>query len=273
MTRAKRALYMLLSCSETSSTLAPDKLLQERLTPYGVAGNDFDWQEYFNDPLENGSPVRVTFSRGSRSWYNEQHSVTGELPSAVTLPAVEVPQSENVSRASDGKEELFTLPPELRFAGYSAKDTGTEVHKLLSRIEFIDDSFDEKEFSSGASIRAQEIFVNALAEDSPLRRALKKSSEDIEVWNEKNFILRDSKGNITPGTFDRVELHKADGKPVSALIIDYKSDSFNSAKDCLIYSEQLRKYRTSLAQLLDIPEEKISCQIHALKLKKAVNIL
>ncbi|MBE6378598.1 MAG: hypothetical protein E7051_07265 [Lentisphaerae bacterium] len=273
MTRAKRALYMLLSCSETSSTLAPDKLLQERLTPYGVAGNDFDWQEYFNDPLENGSPVRVTFSRGSRSWYNEQHSGTGELPSAVTLPAVEVPQSESVSRASDGKEELFTLPPELRFAGYSAKDTGTEVHKLLSRIEFIDDSFDEKEFSSGASIRAQEIFVNALAEDSPLRGALKKSSEDIEVWNEKNFILRDSKGNITPGTFDRVELHKSDGKPVSALIIDYKSDSFNSAKDCLIYSEQLRKYRTSLAQLLDIPEEKISCQIHALKLKKAVNIL
>jgi ATP-dependent exoDNAse (exonuclease V) beta subunit len=271
MTRAKRALYMLLSCSETSSALAPDKLLQERLTPYGIAANDLEWHNEFNEPFEN-DPVRITFSRGSRQWYTNTHISAKALPEAVTMPKARVPETSTVSHASDGKDELFALPPERRFSEYSAKNTGTEVHKLFSKIEFIDDEFAEKEFASGASVEAQKIFISALAEDSPLRDALKKSSEDMEVWREKNFVLRDSEGNITAGTFDRVEIFRENGNIVSAVVIDYKSDSFNSVKDALIYADQLKKYRCSLAQLLDIAEDKISCKIYALKLKKIADI-
>ena len=156
MTRAKRALYMLLSCSGTSSTLAPDKLLQERLSVYGVCNADFEWDKEFNIPGSSDLPVKVTFSRGNRHWYSEVPFAGKTVSHPVVLPAVNVPENDPVVRASDGKDEIFIPSAERRFSGFSAKDTGTEVHDIFSRIGFIGEDFDAAEFSAGASVEAQE---------------------------------------------------------------------------------------------------------------------
>ena len=179
---------------------------------------------------------------------------------------------EVVEKASDGKDGYFVPDPARRFSGYSAKDTGTEVHELFSRIKFIGDDFDAAEFCRDASAEARKIFIGALEKDSPIRQELQDPGGDCEVWREKRFLLRTSSGILVPGAFDRVVIHRENGTITHAEIADYKSDSFASEKDCLIYSGQLNHYRHSLSQLLGVPTEKISCWIYALKLKKTVMI-
>ncbi|MBO7328746.1 MAG: UvrD-helicase domain-containing protein [Lentisphaeria bacterium] len=272
MTRAKRALYMLLSCSGTSSTLALDKLLQERLSLYGVCNADFELEKEFNIPDGRDVPVKITFSRGNRHWYSEVPFAGKKVSQPINLPTVKIPEKEAVSRASDGKDGIFIPAAERRFSGFSAKDTGTEVHDIFSRISFIGEDFDAAEFSAGASLEAREIFVSAMEESSPIREALKHPGIDVEVWQEKRFILRNEDGSVTPGAFDRVVIFRDGGKISHAEIIDYKSDNFKSVKDCSIYAGQLEKYRHSLAALLDIDEKNISCRIYALKLKTIVEV-
>lgn len=272
MTRAKRALYMLLSCSADPKTLAMDKVLQINLGRYGKMASDIELEEELNTPGFADVPVKVSFSRGERHWFINEENKLKSAGKTVTLPTVKNIGPEKVFRASDGKEELFIPDPARRFSGYSAVETGTLLHELFRKITFIDDEFDEKEFCRKTPPEVQKIFSSALEKSSPIREALKKPAGICEVWQEKRFILKAGDNTSIPGAFDRVVIFRENGKVIEAEIADYKSDSFQSEKDCAVYFDQLCSYRSSLAQLLEVPEPLIKCRIYALKLKKVVEV-
>ena len=94
------------------------------------------------------------------------------------------------------------------------------------------------------------------------------------LWKERRFLLKDDSGAIIPGAFDRVVLYCGkEGKPVSADILDYKSDNVAKAEELISrHHLQLKLYRKCLAKMTGIPEEKIRLQIAALRFGRVLEV-
>ena len=55
-----------------------------------------------------------------------------------------------------------------------------------------------------------------MKENSPIREIFYRQSGDCELWREKRFIRQDENGVIIPGAFDRVLIHRENGRAVRA---------------------------------------------------------
>ncbi|MBR7131499.1 MAG: UvrD-helicase domain-containing protein [Lentisphaeria bacterium] len=273
MTRAKRALYILLSCSKSSTSLAMDKLIQKRLPLYGVNPADRELEELVNIPNQTLYPAAVSFSAGDRLWYAGEFAAPDETAGEFfTYPAVRLTREavHHVSAEGHGK---IPVNPVRRFEP-GGNILGDALHELLEKTGFIDDSFDAGTFcrENGAGGEAAEIFCDALQPGSPVREALRMPENECELWREKRFALfRDGNVNVS-GAFDRVVIFKENGKVCRAVIYDYKSDRFKDASQVESYRPQMASYRKSLAGLLQLPPESVECHICALRLKEVIRI-
>ena len=96
------------------------------------------------------------------------------------------------------------------------------------------------------------------------------------IWREKSFeVLLENEW--LSGTFDRVTIvTDTSGKPVSAAILDFKTDRVASDEDIersiKVYRPQLETYRQVLALILQLPEEKISASLLFTRLSKLVDL-
>ncbi|MBE6356628.1 MAG: hypothetical protein E7058_05900 [Lentisphaerae bacterium] len=271
MTRAKHALYMLLSCGKTSTTLAPDMLIKERLSRYRCAPGDQQWLESLSN---DGYPAVLHFSHGDRLWAGKNYPFANQTASTekFTLPGF-IPAPKTVIATASGTEKHhFTGDPAQRFAPLSGKTGGTLIHELFAKLEYVDENFDAANFSRDLPPDAAEVFCSALTNGSPIRELLKRPDQECELWLERRFLLKNAAQQLVPGAFDRVQIFRDNGKITQAEIIDYKSDRIKSAAGFEIYFEQLRSYRNSLSILLDLPEEQISCKICALRLNEIIEV-
>ncbi len=91
-----------------------------------------------------------------------------------------------------------------------------------------------------------------------------------EVDSERNFVIRWDDG-ILHGSIDRLVVAYKGDKPISAEILDYKTDAFRPAEGetfetllsekAAFYAPQLQAYRTAVSRLYRIPEKKINATL------------
>lgn len=279
MTRAKYALYMLCDpLPKSSNAYAIDRVMRSQLTPFGVQNSDQELYELLGSEELAGSSSELLFTHGQWHWYSMIRPELIEQEKAERSGFIQLPQVKTspagIETASGSKKESFTVIPALRFAPYGGAELGTELHKLLENVEFTGADFKVEEILDSVPVsgEAEELFRQVMQEGTPVFDFLRRPEGECEVWKEKRFIRQKAENIIIPGAFDRVVIFRESGVITRAQIVDFKSDRFRKTEDFMVYKEQLFSYRESLASLLDLPEEKITGMICALRLNAVIPV-
>lgn len=241
---------------------------QEKLSFHAA---DLVFDSFFMDdaafPPDSILPVRgelgcavLARESGNSRWFEE---VQQEAPKP-TVRLFEIPEvadrpARPLRAAPSHQDE--EAAPQFRFptrtAGKNAGTPfGTAVHAFFEKVEKWQD-FTPPANTDPAILNQWEV-CGKNPEITGLLNA------DCELWRERRFdiILRENGKRIfLSGCFDRVQIYKdASGKPERADIIDFKSNNV-TAEDVPVaadhYRLQMDSYRRALAQLLQLPPERI----------------
>ncbi|MFT7516714.1 MAG: ATP-dependent helicase/nuclease subunit A [Myxococcota bacterium] len=123
---------------------------------------------------------------------------------------------------------------------------GSRIHALLQDCEWLDnfECHDDELQTMLSKVHVRE-------------KLTRPATANLEVWRERDFsvLIKDSDSNsyISRGCFDRVVIERnANGAPLSAEIIDYKTGRVNDAMRAK-YQTQLDEYTKALQLLLGLP--------------------
>ena len=265
LTRAKRSLYMVTSFpGKSAATVTPASFLKLQL-----AGD--------KKPLD-GKRVRIDgkelvclYEKGESDWYRqvtrieravepvEARRLTKDFSKQASQRHRRVRVSPSMQAESERRaDSLFVLTARDRL------EFGTAIHELFEKVHWIDEMNVEElvqewqESSSLTSVvkqKAVEQFRRALASEE-LREALSRPAGDVELWREKHFEIILGERWVS-GAFDRVVIVRgADGRPMSATIMDFKSDDIGSEAELTSaverYRSQLSIYGTALSRMLQL---------------------
>jgi len=229
MTRAKKALYCVAAKGRNDKN--PGNWLARTFPGDGNCRELGDAKWFEAHPLPP--------TAGLRSPSPDLPSPRSLLPAPCSPPAAVLPSRRSTRRAL----EIITRPASRRF--------GTEVHRLLAQIEWIDD---DKKVIAGKDAAADT--VRKFLSSAEGRRLFTRPSQNTELWRERSFDVFDNDEFLT-GTFDRVHIETKDGHPISAKIYDFKTD--NTGTDLQIrHHDQLETYRHAAARLLNLDIEKVT---------------
>ncbi len=222
LTRAKRGLYVLLE--PPAKTSNPDKPSLANWLARS-AGSDF----------ETGLP----------DWADlVPMTVAAPHPAAPPLPGPAIPQ----------RERFLPSATKSNISNTSGMKFGTEVHALLERITWADESPPQLPRNDAGKAVAQ------LIRNPALRHIFERQGRRIDLFTEQatDAII----GNeLLTGIIDRLHLHRDDAGCVSQIeIIDYKTDAVTKPDDLLErYSGQMHAYRKALETIH--PEVEIICTL------------
>ncbi|MDD5482561.1 MAG: UvrD-helicase domain-containing protein [Kiritimatiellae bacterium] len=267
MTRAKKALY-LLTRTQKRKCFNMAAFLEEQLPA--------------NTPPRNiiiGSgprrtPAELLYEIGSPRWFEKEKP--GQFPTPETPERKKNATPGKARRAFLEKtepslEEKIPLNAAWLFKDESAEvlHFGSAIHELFRRVEWSDNARPDeiiRAWQPAPSCPDKVIrdvkkqFLRAMA-GTEIRAALAQPAGPAELWREKSFdvILA---GKWVSGIFDRVVIRRADsGAPISAKIIDYKSNRATAPEKIseisLGYKPQIALYRRALASLLNLRESDI----------------
>ena len=275
LTRAKRGLYLLFATPGKNSQ-QPEAALVEALATDDMAAHraKHDFAERL--PLPDPACYNVRYAAGQSDFY------TAIPDREETLSLVVARDPEKISVVSRRLD--FARPSaahgvrvfsENCFEPAHGAETGTLIHALFEKIDFIGEDFDAGIFLAGnfagGDGEAGNLFISSLASPE-IRNALKRPAPDVILWREKNFLHHTATG-VVSGTFDRVVLIRENGKIVRAEILDYKSDRLTAPEDFLArHAAQLEIYRAALAAMTHLEPCRIACTLLALRLGKAVSV-
>lgn len=278
MTRARHALYMIVSPEGRRDAFRPSSLLKLQL-----AGDT----EIVDPPgtTVNGRTCEVLYEApsGDRQWYQsfkpqpmrEKEAVdlmpgaaklAGRKSSRVILQRSEPSRQETIERPASA---LFD--PETR----DVLDFGSAIHELFEKIGWLDDNSDPDALAAGWTPSlpwAEKVIADARVQfrrclGAPeVRRALARPDGRAELWREKSFeLILD--GRWVSGVFDRVVVRMdANGRPEGAEITDFKSNrglvtGEDMARTAGFYRPQMELYRRALSVILGLEEDRISAQL------------
>ena len=239
MTRSKQALYVLtkwLGPKTTSKNFA--RLLMLTLTP--------------------GSE-EVPF--GDEKWYEDHQLVKDEAskkereatPDALVPCASETPRPLSPSSFALKHQTSWESGTHAAFSS-DAADLGTEIHEVLSRIEWDATQTD----LSGCSAAASELLAPFLISVAA-KEVFSKPAGGWDLWNEKPFDLL-IEGKWISGCFDRVHIRSEGGKPAEARIYDYKTNRSSPEVIATEYWPQMEQYRKAAAILLGIGPDQVRAE-------------
>ena len=239
MTRSKQALYVLtkwLGPKTTSKNFA--RLLMLTLTP--------------------GSEV-VPF--GDDKWYEDHLPVTDEAskkereatPAVLVTCISETPRPVSPSSLARKHQTSRESGTHAAFSS-DAADLGTEIHEVLSRVEWDTTKADLAECSEPA----RELLAPFL-KSADAMEVFSKPAGEWDLWNEKPFDLVID-GKWISGCFDRVQVRREGGKAVEAHIYDYKTNRSTPEEISKEYEGQMEQYRQAASRLLGLPLDKISAK-------------
>jgi len=237
MTRSRQALYVLtkgLGPKTTSKNLA--RLLMLTLNPGSEEvpfGNE-KWYES-HSPRDEQKP-------------KEEREVTMLVPCTSSTPHPLSPSS------LAGTKTHPTIKEGEGCHSSDAADLGTEIHELLSRIEWDTAKIDLSSCSKPARELLETFLKSAEAEEVFL-----KPGEDWILWNEKPFDLM-SDGKWISGIFDRVHIRREGGKAIEAEILDFKTNRLKPDEIEKEYEGQMEQYRLAASRLLGITIDKVSAR-------------
>jgi ATP-dependent helicase/nuclease subunit A len=250
MTRAKRAMTILLKPPAGKSTVT----------------------EYFSDYLEQSLPEPLPYTKGNPQWHT---CYTSEAPieqnEEYCIPAIKREKREDVSRVTPSRTVLEGMNAATLFSRSEsgAMLKGTRIHEALSEIMWL-----EPPFIQPTGIGKSEVDLSA---ESPLRDALTRPEDAIDLWRERSFEIILNKRWVS-GIFDRV-VFRGTGKNVSAEIMDFKTnrmyktestDDFHS-RITETYKSQMELYREALEHLSGIPAERITTSLLLTETREVVS--
>ncbi|MFW6056219.1 MAG: UvrD-helicase domain-containing protein [Chloroflexota bacterium] len=268
MTRAKRALYVITSYpGKTSSSFTQSAFLKRQLTcetkPTESDGSPYN---------VGGSACTRLHATGNVNWYESLPAVepTPEQVEAPAAPAETAPTTHRrlvavrPSDADDAEKDAAALFDESR---RMRRELGSAVHSLLQGIEWLQgpDSFTPPAIPAGTD---EELWKNAVlhvrsALSTPDVAALfQQPDEPVTLWRERRFEVVRGEEWIT-GAFDRVVIRKnQDGRPVHAVIYDFKTDDIRGSAAVSArsghYAPQMRTYRDVLSHMLGLRTKNVS---------------
>jgi len=234
MTRSRQALYVL------------TKKLKE-----DTSAKNFARQLMLT--LSPGSDV-VPF--GKEDWY-KSHPIEGEKKAPIdrdSLPISECTAGTPHPLSPSSLAGKKTHPTEKAAEGthsLDAADLGTEIHEVLSRIEW-----DAAQVDLSSCSKEARSLIELFLESSEAKELFGCPGEGWELWNEKPFDLMID-GKWISGIFDRVHIRKVGGKTVEAKIFDYKTNRSTPEKIAEEYEGQMEQYRKAAAKLLGISPDKV----------------
>lgn len=224
MTRAKKALYCLAAGGRNAKN----------------AGN---WLER---TFPSGAGARR--ESGHERWF-EAHPVgaaggDAEPPAPKPLPR---PGSAAVHQPSAQK----AWPAANVLRGGAVRRLGSEMHRLLAQVEWLDPDPPRFEGAPGP-VRAVTQFLSG----DEGREIFSRPAWDCLLWRERAFDV-ELEGRMVSGVFDRVQIRLGPGgQPASAEVLDFKT-----GPDRGQYQRQMADYRAAAAALLGLPPERVSTRI------------
>lgn len=133
-------------------------------------------------------------------------------------------------------------------------DLGTEIHEVLSRIEWDASQVD----LSGCSKEARSL-LEPFLKSAPAKEIFTDRGASWELWNEKPFDLM-IEGQWISGIFDRVHIRREGGKAVEVQILDYKTNRKSPEAIAEEYQGQMDQYRIAAAKLLGTDIKNVTAQ-------------
>lgn len=259
LTRAKRALYMIVPAAAKSSAVTREAdLLRERLANEG-------------GQVEGPGGLRRLFACGDSEWFVKVPARTAAPPvlEAAPLPLVFAPR---IIRHEPSKElgAARTVPAQWIFTLESGdvRVFGSALHGLFQKIEWIETTDVDQLVSEWRATAAgspsilhdvERQFRDCLARDE-VRRCLTRPAGDVVVWTEAPFDLlveRDGEQRIMSGRFDRLVVERDNkGCVTGATVVDFKSDRVKTESELRDrtagHTAQMKDYAQVAAQLLGL---------------------
>ena len=241
VTRAKRGLYLLSRrLSEKSNCRGFSRLLHETFSRDGKRSGNPTWYRNVERKTPPAEAPRILPLLGERR--------TGSLP---LLPS---------------QANALPIRAASFFGDASALTAGSEVHRALAKISWIDDGLpDFGDLPAGIA----RLIADFLKTETAMR-LLNRPATPHSLWREKAFDVM-LNGQWISGVFDRVIIHRSDaGEARRAAIYDFKTDEGEIAE---AYRGQMNLYRKSLGCLIDLPEEKITSSLIAVRTGEEIPVI
>lgn len=275
MTRAKEALYLIADKSNKSG----DSFYFQDLLIKSLSLEEKESQ------LEN---AKLLYNCGNENWFESFDLYDEKIDSedVEKKDLVVLPNLPQIVKPSFAKETKISLSLLLSDEAENARQIGTCIHRLFEEIEWLETSnineIIDKAKNKLANEFKEEILQSALTEfqnavsSCEFRNELVKPQSECELWREKSFTIIIN-GKLVNGQFDRVTIFKdKTGKPISAVILDFKSDALEADSNPDQHAEkhrnQLEIYRKALSKLLSLDEKNISAKIAFTSIGKIIKL-
>lgn len=282
MTRARYALYMFVTREKDGTENNTAKKKKEVKDPVNWDSISYEsiLRYALDKPAESdpddGIYGNILYLNGEKDWYTRLQKEETEEAQPVKTPVCRVRTHRRKEQIAPSTSHESADSWKYRFAQLKSADLGTRVHELFSKIADIRDFVPEDHMAPEELNGKVGEIVNRAVTSEDIRNKLSETGS--RLWREKRFLITNKNGAVISGTFDRVVIHDDEsGNPVSAEIIDFKTDNKenNKVDDAYYvrsYEKQLILYRETLSRMLDLPEAKITCTILALCHGKVITI-
>ena len=269
LTRARRALYLLLAPEKGSHAGSVVKFLHDRF------GGPPDQVALFPDTAPEAL-FPVLWQKGTVDWYAPITAETGGAREAAPgIPEPCVPIHPRLQLARPSAEKGLELS-----AGHSfdledrSSDFGSAVHEAFRHITWLDPEGPAPDsVSADPEVAAA---VRSSLDDPDIRWLFVRPDARALVWREKAFNYVEGE-RFTSGVFDRVVLRVSDdGAVTEATLVDFKTDRITDEATVSAATErhrpQLELYQEALHRILGIDRQAIRCSLVFTDLPRAVRL-
>jgi ATP-dependent helicase/nuclease subunit A len=258
MTRPRHGLYCLAAAADTKG----ERVRWHDLFAAALGGNprpraagSIEWQREWGDPdWAARLPPRPP--------------VSAHVAGLAALPASAAPPRPVLRRAAAPSTEAHAaarLPR--RLASPEGRRFGSRMHDFLATIEWVDPAGPAGVAGTLAGAPPDlQPRVAALMASASGREVFTRPAEPCRLWREKPYLLRRDE-TLAAGIIDRAVIYlDAEGKPLRAVIYDYKTDVLDPqrpAEEQLHerYGLQLERYREAVAVLTGLPPGRIEAKL------------
>lgn len=251
LTRAQRATYCILD--PVSARWTPKKKYADWIREATAAGN-------VGEELIGAEKYNVLYRAGD--WLpdkQEQPQQPGEVecePEAQLQPVTPRTSSNNASHhKSYSPGDFFEKSRGMRF--------GDKVHALFEKITWLDEMPELPDDRVGRAVGG------CLMQDA-IRAHFERPSGEFQLLREQP-VEAEIDGEWVSGVIDRALIKLSEGQPVSAVILDFKTDSDHTAESLLLkHTDQIHTYRRALSQAAGIAESDIACYLVSTALQELI---
>ena len=196
------------------------------------------------------------YEKGDPGWHEARPLVpssTGStstgadsLPLSPCTAGTPHPLSPSLLAGNRGGNQETTHGMESSLFSHDAANLGTEIHELLSQIEWNPTGLDLTQCSQEAG-RLLKVFLTT----PEAATIFTYPGEQSTLWCEQAFDMM-LDGKWVSGIFDRVHIRREAGVVVAAEIFDYKTNRATPEVIAQEYASQMELYRQAAAKLLGI---------------------